>query len=245
VKTAVISDIHGNLPALETFFTVIEILGGVDRTVCLGDVVGYNPWPNECIELLMEHGVPTIMGNHDRVAAGIQQPLIFNNLARDAILWTRDTLTEKNRDYLKILPERMTVDKKFLLVHGSVVDPDEYVLTPVAAARNFMALQNTTDVSICFFGHSHVASFFSSSGITNMSQDPGEQSLVDGHVYMINPGSIGQPRDGDSKASFLIFHEDESRVKFHRFSYDIESVVMELNKNGLDPFLGERLYLGK
>lgn len=244
MKTAIISDIHGNLIALEAFFTVTELLD-VDRTVCLGDVVGYNPWPNECVELIKKHGIPTIMGNHDRVAAGLQEPILFNDFAREAILWTRETLTEKNRDYLRMLPTRMTVDKRYLLVHGSISDPDEYVLTPVAAARNIKAMQDSTDVTICFFGHTHVASCFSSAGSSDLLQVPLEVSLVDGRTYLINPGSIGQPRDGDSMASFLIFHEEEKRVKFHRFRYDIDSVVMELNRHGLDPFLGERLYLGK
>jgi len=244
VKTAVISDIHGNLTALKKYFDEIELLG-VDRTVCLGDVVGYNPWPNECIDLLKRHGIPTIMGNHDRVAAGIQEPVYFNDFAREAILWTRDTLTEKNRDYLRVLPEQMTVDKKYLLVHGSIIDPDEYILTPVAAARNIKAMQDSNDVTICFFGHTHTVSCFSSAETSDLLQVPPEVSLVDGRAYLINPGSIGQPRDGDSRASFLIFDEEEKRVEFHRFRYDIDSVLMELNRQGLDPFLGERLYLGK
>jgi len=244
VKTAVISDIHGNLAALETYFTVIDRIG-VDRTVCLGDVVGYNPWPNECIDLLKKHGIPTIMGNHDRVAAGIQEPNLFNDLAREAVLWTREHLTDKNCNYLKLLPETMTVDKRFLLVHGSISDPDEYILTPAAAARNISTLRETTDARVCFFGHSHVVSCFSSLGTSEPSQVPDEVLLMSDCWYLINPGSIGQPRDGDSRASFLIFHEEDNRVEFHRFEYNIESVIMELNKHGLDPFLGERLYLGK
>jgi len=244
VKTAIISDIHGNLIALETFFAVKELFG-VDRTVCLGDIVGYNPWPNECVEMLKKHGIPMIMGNHDRVAAGLQEPILFNDFAREAILWTRETLTEKNRDYLRMLPTQMTVDKKYLLVHGSISDPDEYVLTPIAAARNIKTLRDTTGVTICFFGHTHVVSCFLSDGTSYLSQVPQDLSLDDNRTYLINPGSIGQPRDGDSMASFLIFDEDEKRVEFHRFEYDIESVVMELNRQGLDPFLGERLHLGK
>lgn len=244
MKTAIISDIHGNLIALEAFFTVTELLG-VDRTVCLGDVVGYNPWPNECVELIKKHGIPTIMGNHDRVAAGLQEPILFNDFAREAILWTRETLTDKNRDYLRMIPTQMTVDKKYLLVHGSISDPDEYVLTPVAAARNIKAMREATDVNICFFGHSHVVSCFSSDGSSYFSQVPLDLSLEDDRTYLINPGSIGQPRDGDSMSSFLIFDEDKKQVKFHRFAYDIESVVMELNRYGLDPFLGERLFMGK
>jgi len=244
VKTAVISDIHGNLAALEAFFTVIELIG-VDRTVCLGDVVGYNPWPNECIELLKGHGIPSIMGNHDRVAAGLQEPVYFNDLAREAVLKTKDMLTEANRDYLTLLPEKMNVDKKFLLVHGSIIDPDEYILTPAAAARNINAMRDTTDVEICFFGHSHVVSYFSSAGNSDLSRVPTELFLMKDCLYLINPGSIGQPRDGDSRASFLIFNEEENRVEFHRFEYDIESVVRELKRQEMDLFLGERLYLGK
>jgi len=244
VKTAVISDIHGNLAALEAYFSVIELLG-VDRTVCLGDIVGYNPWPNECVELLKKHSIPTIMGNHDRVASGIQEPLNFNDIAREAILWTRDTLTEENSAYLRELPERITVDKKYLMVHGSISDPDEYILTPVDAVRNMRIMQDSTDISLCFFGHSHVVSCFSSAGTSELFQVPRELSLSDDCNYLINPGSIGQPRDGDRMPSFLIFDEGEKRVNFHRFRYDIESVAMELKKQGLDPFLGERLYLGK
>jgi len=244
VKTAVISDIHGNLIALEAFFAVKELLG-VDRTVCLGDVVGYNPWPNECVELIRKHGIPTIMGNHDRVAAGIQEPSLFNDLAREAVLWTRNNLTDRNRDYLRALPAQMTVDKRYLLVHGSIIDPDGYILTPVAAIRNIQVMQQLTEVSICFFGHSHAVSCFSSAWNTELMQIPSDLSLIDDCDYLINPGSIGQPRDGDSRASFLVFDEERRRVEFHRFEYDIDAVVLELNRQGLDPFLGERLYLGK
>ncbi|MBN1882988.1 MAG: metallophosphoesterase family protein [Deltaproteobacteria bacterium] len=244
MKTAVISDIHGNLIALEAFFAVTKLLG-VDRTVCLGDVVGYNPWPNECIDILRRCGIPTIMGNHDRVAAGIQEPIVFNDIAREAILWTREVLTEKNREYLRTLPSQMTVDKKYLLVHGSAIDPDEYILSPDAAAHNIAVLQESTDVTLCFFGHSHVVSCFLSNGTFYLSQAPPDLSLDADLTYLINPGSIGQPRDGDSMASFLIFDEDEKRVKFHRFRYDIESVVTELSRQGLNPFLGQRLYQGK
>ena len=244
MRTAVISDIHGNLVALNTVLTHLEDIR-VDRIVCLGDIVGYNPWPNECVDIIRGRGIPAIMGNHDRVASGLEEPEQFNSVAREAILWTRNRLTEENREFLKDLPERIIMKKGFLLVHGSPSNPDEYILSYDSVINNMEYLKNELKLPVCLFGHTHiVAAFYLEKDIVYSLKDK-SIDIEDGKFYLINPGSIGQPRDGDPKASFLVLDEEKKMVEFYRFRYDIASVNRMLVDEGLNPSLGDRLFLGR
>ncbi|MBN1572902.1 MAG: metallophosphoesterase family protein [Deltaproteobacteria bacterium] len=244
MRIAVISDVHGNLPALKVFFDHIDKLK-IDRTLCLGDLVGYNPWPNECVGMVREGGIPTIMGNHDRVASGIEEPDHFNLAAKRAILWTREALSGDKRDWLSKLPERLLVNNQIVLVHGSPSNPNEYIFSADSAIYNMEFMTEQFGVSLCFFGHTHVVAAYSLKSKEVSFLEGDTINIEDEVQYLINPGSIGQPRDGDPRAAFLIFDEEEKRVEFHRFPYDIDRVYKAIIDTGQDEFLGKRLYLGR
>ena len=244
MRIAVISDIHSNLPALEGFFEFIKALN-VEKIVCLGDLVGYNPWPNECVEMVRKVDIPAIMGNHDRVASGIEEPDHFNLAARRAILWTRESLSGDNRDWLSGLPERLLVNNQIVLVHGSPSNPNEYIFSADSALYNIEFMTEHFGVSICFFGHTHVVAVYSMRSKELSFLEGDVINIEDGISYLMNPGSLGQPRDGDPRAAFLIFDEEERRVEFHRFPYDIDRVYGAVVDAGQDEFLGRRLYLGR
>lgn len=244
MRTAIISDVHGNLPAFTSFLEISEKLD-TERILCLGDIVGYNPWPNECIDIMRERGIQCVMGNHDRVACGEEYPESFNQAAREAILWTRDVLRESNRKYLAALPETIVVDKKYLLVHGSPRDPNEYIFTHSSVLDNIEFMKSEFEKSLCFFGHTHVVfAVYEDRGKIEMLQ--GESFPIEKEKgYLINPGSIGQPRDGDPRAAFLIYDEVKQEIKFHRFAYNINSVYEAVIDAGIDSYLGKRLFLGR
>ncbi len=244
MRIAVISDIHSNLPALEGFFEFIKALN-VEKIVCLGDLVGYNPWPNDCVEMVRKNDIPAIMGNHDRVASGIEEPDHFNLAAKRAILWTRESLSGDNRDWLTKLPERLLVNNRILLVHGSPSDPNEYIFSVDSAIYNMEFMTERFGVSICFFGHTHAVAVYSMKSKDLFFLEGDTIDIEDGVKYLINPGSIGQPRDSDPRAAFLIFDEGEKKVEFYRFPYDIDTVYKAIIETGQDEFLGKRLYLGR
>ena len=244
MRTAIISDVHGNFPAFETFLEVIKGLGA-DRILCLGDIVGYNPWPNECVDIVRGGGIPCVMGNHDRVASGLDSAESFNQAAKEAILWTRGVITEDNRRYLAALPETMVVDKRYLLVHGSPRDPNEYIFTESSISGNIAFLKGEHKKSLCFFGHTHVVlAVCEDGGRIEVLRDESIPIEKD-RIYLVNPGSIGQPRDGDPRAAFLIYDEGKQEIEFHRFPYDIDSVYEAVINAGIDPYLGKRLFLGR
>ncbi len=242
MRTAIISDIHANLVGFRAFLDAAERLR-VRRILCLGDIVGYNPWPNECVQIIRERSVVCVMGNHDRVAARLNEPNDFNAPARETILWTRDILTDDNHEFLAKLPERYSMDSTTILVHGSPRDPDEYILTTGIARENAVFMEERFGACLGFFGHTHVPGIFEGARYT-MRNEEGKIHLKEGSVCLINPGSIGQPRDGDPRASFLIYDDDEMSVDFHRVSYDIPAVNEAIIREGLPPYLGKRLFLG-
>ncbi len=242
MRTAIISDIHANIVGLRAFLNAVEGLC-IDRVLCLGDIVGYNPWPNECIQIIRERSISCVMGNHDRVAAEIEEPDGFNALAREAILWTRRVLTEEHRNYLAELPDRYSVDDSTILVHGSPRDPDEYILTAAIARENLVFMKDQIGARLGFFGHTHVPGVFDLSTDT-ISSHLGKRIIAEGSLCLINPGSIGQPRDGNPGASFLVYDNDERTVEFFRISYDINAVDEAIVREGLPHYLGKRLFLG-
>jgi predicted phosphodiesterase len=242
MRTAILSDIHANLVSLTSLLDAVDKLD-VERILCLGDIVGYNPWPNECIRIVRERSIPCVMGNHDRVAAGLEEPDYFNAMAREAILWTRRNLTDEHRDYLLKLPARLSLDDTTILVHGSPRDPDEYILMTRIAHENITYMQENLDASVCFFGHTHLPGIFDLSDVEKPSGDT-KVFLKKEDAYLINPGSVGQPRDGDPRSSFLIYDADEATVQFYHIAYDIDAVYEAIVKAGLPAHLGRRLFLG-
>ena len=218
-------------------------MGPVDALWCLGDFVGYGPWPNECIDLLHERDVRAIAGNHDLAAIGTISSEDFNGDAAFAAQWTADTLTAESRAYLESL-EPMTEVDGVALAHGSPREPVwEYVLSAGTAAASF----RTTDTRLCFVGHTHIPSVFTEhdSGVPEVSYMPGGSiSPVASARRIVNPGSVGQPRDRDPRAAYLLYDADAAELSWHRVEYDISRVQKRMRKLGLPSFLMERLAYG-
>jgi diadenosine tetraphosphatase ApaH/serine/threonine PP2A family protein phosphatase len=185
------------------------------------------------------------MGNHDRVAAGLEEPNRFNRAAQEAILWTREALTKENRDFLASLPDQMFIGDSIVLVHGSPRDRNEYIMSTDNAEENMRYMREKFTVTIGFFGHTHAASLFVQKGDSVAQLEPVPIILEGGSLYLINPGSIGQPRDGDVRASFLVHDYEASSVEFFRVEYDIDAVSRAILDAGLPRFLARRLFLGR
>lgn len=244
MRYAVISDIHSNLEALTSFLEAAENLD-IDKIVCLGDIVGYNANPNECIELLRVNGVQCVIGNHDSRVAGFEEPHDFNFHAAAAVLWTREVITESNKEYLRTLPRNMMVNSKFLAIHGWVNDTDRYIMGQRDAERNFdLMREQKATLGLCFFGHTHVPVAYAriADEIFTITESPFK--LEKGVKYLVNPGSLGQPRDRDPRSSFLVFDAKKKQITFHRIDYDINSTSEKILAAGLPERLAERLKLG-
>jgi len=227
MRFAIISDVHANIEALDSFFESIKT-NPVDRIICLGDLVGYNANPNECIELIREKKIPCVMGNHDARAAGLEDLSEFNLLAADAIEWTIGVLTEENRNFLAKLPRYLRVAKSFYAVHGSINDTDRYIYGAADALRNFKLLDKVKGLSLCFFGHTHVPiSYLGHNDSVRMNLD-NNIKLKKGANYLINPGGLGQSRDKDPRGSYAIYDTEASEVSFHRIEYDIDATVAKI-----------------
>ncbi|MEK7773190.1 MAG: metallophosphoesterase family protein [Deltaproteobacteria bacterium] len=244
MRYAVISDIHSNLEALKAFLNETLSLG-IDKTVCLGDIVGYNASPNECIELVKRHKFICIMGNHDSRAAGLEEPFDFNFHAAAAVYWTRQVITEDNREFLKILPRKLTVNNSFLAVHGWINDTDQYIIGANSAMENFKLLKGLKDsMNLCFFGHTHVPITYAETDGTVVSNAEDTFKIKKKANYLINPGGLGQPRDRDPRAAFLIYDTKKSEVSFRRVEYDVQTTAEKIIAAGLPERLAERLKLG-
>lgn len=238
---AIISDIHANLDAFEVVLDAIDARG-VDQTVCLGDVVGYNPNPNECADIIRNREIPTICGNHDAVACGREDPLGFNPVAQAAAEWTRDALREDNRAWLRELPDSR-VFSDFFAAHGSPGNRDQYLFSWQDIVPHVLVLEQH-DLNLCFFGHTHNAGIFTPAGMGELDET-GAFTVEEGKFVFINPGSVGQPRDGDPRAGFGFYDSDTGRFEQVRLEYPIEKTAERIADSGLPVFLGDRLYLGR
>jgi len=241
LRFAIISDIHANLDALNCVLRKIEDLS-VDHILCLGDVVGYNASPNECANLLRERNIPTILGNHDAVACGLEEPWGFNPVALAAALWTREQLTPENREWLRELPDALNFGD-FVAVHGAPHNHNTYIFTweDILPHLDFLTEQNC---SLCFIGHTHSPGIFSADGVYTVDDD-GRFELGDGKGFFINPGSVGQPRDGEPRAAFGLLDTETKVFEQHRVTYPVEAAAQKVLDAGLPPFLAERLALGR
>jgi predicted phosphodiesterase len=244
MRIAVIADIHANLEALESVMVMIADLA-VDNIVCLGDIVGYNANPNECTDIIRRERIVSVVGNHDVAASGREEPNGFNALAQAAVFWTRKHITPENRLFLLNLPPETRVDD-FILVHGSIHDTNRYLLSRDAAADNFRLLAGLPgDLKVGFFGHTHIGMTFSDLQGSISSDHSSELLLSPEMHYLINPGSVGQPRDGDSRASFLVYDNGDHTVRFFRVEYDIKLCQDKIVRAGLPPQLAWRLEHGQ
>lgn len=254
---AVISDIHGNFEALEAVLS--DIPGDVERIYCLGDVIGYGASPNECCEAVREREIPTITGNHDLAVTDLATDLSwFNPVASQAVLWTREQLSDENADFLRERPRTMQT-RDALFVHGSVRDPDEYIINTSSAEENLAVLREKyTKVPVCFFGHTHVKAVAPAPPeADDDGDDSGDDAVLDlsrGGPFLVNPGSVGQPRDGDTFGSYVLVEPAEvvngtapagPRVLYRFVEYDIEKAQRKIREAGLPGMLAERLAVGR
>lgn len=242
LRYGILSDVHSNLEALQAVIAEIDAVG-IDALLCLGDIVGYGPSPNECCDLLRQRGVVAIAGNHDEAAATGTGAERFNPMAGEAIAWTREQLTEENRAYLAGLPRERRVDG-FAMVHGAPVHHFEYIMDVRDAQRAF---ELSTD-ALTFVGHSHVAEvYYQEPGGRTFQQrllHGGRIDIVAEFRYIINVGSVGQPRDRNPQASFAVFDDAARAVEIRRVTYDIERVRERIAQASLPPTLSERLASG-
>lgn len=241
MRILVLSDVHANLTALEA---VIEDAGEFEATWCLGDLVGYGPDPNECIARVSElPNLTCLVGNHDHAALGLIPLSRFNQDAQAAVAWTKETLTPSNKDYLESLPAS-AANGSFTLAHGSPREPIwEYILDTHIADRNFEAFE--TD--FCLVGHSHLPLAFHRS---NSHEKTIPLLLESGKVIsleprmILNPGSVGQPRDLDPRASYGLLDTEKMEWETHRVIYDVTDVQLRILQAGLPERQATRLVAG-
>jgi len=242
MRYAILGDIHGNLAAFQTVLRDIDIRGGFDKIWCLGDVVGYGPDPHECIELLRQYEHLCVAGNHDWAAIGNIDTLDFNPDAAQACRWTGQRLAEEDIDYLQSL-SLILCEEDFTLVHGSPREPLwEYILS-IEAAQDSFAYFGT---AFCLVGHSHAPLVFEciDDVIVYKEFADGADLQLGENRLIINPGGVGQPRDGDPRASYAVY-DTGTRVVYHRrVEYDIEATQKRMEEQGLPPRLILRLGYG-
>jgi diadenosine tetraphosphatase ApaH/serine/threonine PP2A family protein phosphatase len=240
VRLAVLSDIHSNLAALRA---VRDDLPAVDEVWVLGDIVGYGPQPNEVIVTLQEMGARSVLGNHDAAAIGTIDSNWFNHDAARAIHWTAEVIDDNARAYMATLPEVRT-QGELTAVHGSPRDPMwEYIAGANVAAENLSAF----GTSLCLHGHTHVPVVFRADDgrMGAVPSTPEEPVSVRAGRSLVNPGSVGQPRDGNPAASYLVLDTDAGVVEFRRVAYDIGATQQSMRHAGLPPRLAERLSYGR
>jgi predicted phosphodiesterase len=236
LRYAVLADVHANLEALEAVLAAIAS-EGADRIVCAGDVVGYHADPEACVARLREAGVVCIAGNHDRVAAGIADASRFGAVARDAIAWTCAHLSPESKSFLASLPLHLVVDQRFLMFHGSLhptPNADLHLSRDTRVARSIQALrEGAFPVKLAFFGHTHRAVAHEARGAGFRSREVPTVQLFSDATYLINPGSVGQPRDGDPRAAYALYDAERGLVRFRRVPFDREATLAKAAHAGL------------
>lgn len=247
MRHLILSDIHANLTALDAALEAAK--GRWERVVCLGDVVGYGPDPNEAIDRVRSLGAVTIRGNHDKASSGLVDAEDFNAVARTAVLWTREQLHAENLAWLVGLPTGPLSMDGFSIVHGAVPDEDEYVFCPAQALESLLDAPSP----VTFFGHTHMQGGFKfrDDKVEALHSTPTGSNrfwtlkIEPATTYLLNPGSIGQPRDGDIRAAFAIADLPNHSVEFWRVPYNVETVQKRMEKEGLPEALVLRLSFGR
>lgn len=245
LRFLIISDIHANWYALEA--VLADAQDPFDQIICCGDLVGYNPHPARVIEWTRSHCSTVVRGNHDKVVSGVDDIEWFNEVAQTAARWTAETLDIHELDYLRTLPQGPLQLDHFQIFHGAPQDEDEYVTSPLEAARCFAHLE----LPLAFFGHTHLqGGFFSKHGrigsIPQVRRADRESAIAlePDVAYMINPGAVGQPRDADPRAAYAIFDSDQRLATLRRIAYPIQKTAADIRKAGLPEVLAFRLFQG-
>ncbi|MBI4335220.1 MAG: metallophosphoesterase family protein [Candidatus Omnitrophica bacterium] len=242
MRYAVFSDIHSNL---EAYNAVLEAIRreGADSCWCCGDIVGYGADPNACIDITRELNPRIVAGNHDLGAAGLTDISNFSQNAGIAVLWTREALSADSELFLKAMPLRH--DNRVTLVHASPNRPEEfeYIFDLSGAWRSFAAMEK---VDICFIGHTHAPCIFVRDSEGYVGYIPWTRTTTEtGKKYIVNVGSVGQPRDGDPRAAYCVYDADSGIIELKRVRYDVEKTKEKIIRAGLPGVLAERLSLGK
>jgi predicted phosphodiesterase len=246
VRYLILSDLHGNWEALEA--VTRDTAGRFDQVLCCGDLVGYGADPNRVVEWVRANCAAVVRGNHDRACTGQDDLEWFNPVARAAAVWTQGALTPGNAEYVRRLPRGPVLMDGFEVVHGSPFDEDEYVLAASEAGEAFGYLERR----IAFFGHTHVQGGF----IWNRSRVEtaprpsvrSEREVIEidpACAYLVNPGSVGQPRDGDSRAAYALYDPGAGMLSLCRTAYDLETAQRRIREAGLPPILADRLLMGR
>jgi len=248
MRYLIISDLHANVEALQAVRAATE--GDYSEIICCGDLVGYGPDPDPVVDWVRANVKTVVRGNHDRVCSGIESPDQFNETARQAAYWTRANMSGENISYLRELPlGPLTVADRFDMLHGSPRDEDEYVTTAWEAEESFRLLVH----QITFFGHTHLQGGFLRGSLGLAETMPMRVTktksrrvwqLRSDETYFLNPGSVGQPRDGDARAAFVIY-DTTGFVEFGRTPYDMEPTITKMRRARLPDFLARRLTIGR
>jgi predicted phosphodiesterase len=242
MRIGILSDIHSNLEAFESVINYAES-ENVDEYICLGDIVGYGANPNRCVEIVRDLTSKIVAGNHDYGVCGKTDIYYFNDVARQALKWTRENISEENLAFLRSLPLKLE-DEQSIFVHSTPSSPEDwnYIMNMYDSVKEFKQLEK----KLCFIGHSHQPVIFSTT-LDNQVSESLDESLIfnKNKKYIVNAGSIGQPRDGNPKASFLLYDTDKDKITYSRIEYDIKKAQDKIIKAGLPPFLAKRLEIGR
>jgi predicted phosphodiesterase len=246
-RIGILSDIHGNLEALEAVLSSVKD-DHVDYLVHLGDLVGYNANPSECLQLVRQHKAISVLGNHDLAILEPQVAENFNVLAHQALLYAQRQLSPRDVRYLQGLPRVEVVWDRYLLCHGSPENLETYILNVFQARRIFNLLAKRYEgINVCFFGHTHIQYLWlcdQRGKVQSLQIRPPSMTLEPEFAYLINPGSVGQPRQGDNKAHYLIFDSDREMVQFKAVPYDIRKAQDKILRARLPQYLALRLQDG-
>ena len=246
MRILILSDIHANWEALQA--VAEDAQGQFDESVCLGDLVGYGASPGEVVDWVRANMGSVIRGNHDKAVARLDPMEDFNILARSAVHWTRETLTAAQMNYLRALPEGPLIRDDVSLAHGSPLDEDEYLLS----IQDVLEIPSQLPGMVCFVGHTHIqGGFLWERGRPERLIRPAAQDreavlkLAPATFHLLNPGSVGQPRDGDPRAGYVIYETVSRTVHFRRVTYDVARAQRKILEAGLPELLAGRLGLGR
>ena len=245
MRYLIFTDIHGNLEAFQAVLKAVQ-KKRIDHYICLGDLVGYGASPNEVIQrILTLKPLSIIRGNHDKAVSGLDSVQTFNPIAASAIFWTKKAISRKHLDFLvrlKQSPE--VVHGTITICHGAPFDEDYYIFGEFDAAEAFDHVQTP----VCFFGHTHFPFVYTNKDgsleSTFLEGNANEIKLEKGVRYLVNPGSVGQPRDRNPRAAYAVYDSETRVIRFHRVEYDIDAAKRKIIEEKLPPALAERLSLG-
>lgn len=247
MRYLIISDLHSNWEALQAVLD--EAANKYDQVLCCGDIVGYGADPNPVVDWVRRNVLATVRGNHDRACVGLEDLEWFNPVAQAASLWTMSSLSATNADFIRELPMGPVNVENFQLIHGSPVDEDDYLVNVNDAGGAFPYAES----SLVFFGHTHLQGGFrwrreQVEAIGKLHPEWQSRYLLEidpASAYLINPGSVGQPRDGDPRAGYVLYDSQERILFYHRVPYDVETTQRKIREAGLPELLAARLSVGK